>query len=84
MHTVGRRAVDITKAIAGPLNIQRRMQGQGIRFGTVVVLGCYHLDLGNLLDRLIKRRNAWRLKTVVVANQNFHETTCNLWIVGGT
>src|SRR5690349_8880709 len=72
MHAIGRRAVDITKTVGSRLHVHRRVQGQRIRFGTVVLLGRHDLDIGDGPERLVQGDDAGSLVTVVVANEDFH------------
>jgi len=72
VHAIGGRAIDIAKAIAGAVHVQRRMQGECVGLGAVVVLRGDHLDFAEVLDRLVKGDDAGRLVAVVVGKQYFH------------
>jgi hypothetical protein len=72
VHAVRRRAVDIAKAVGRAVHVERRMQGQRIGLGAVVVLGSDHLNLGNVLERFMERHDARCLVAVVVGDQDFH------------
>ena len=74
MHTVGRRSVHITEAVVGLVHIQRRVQGQRIGLGTVVVLGRDDFNLHPVegFQGIVQRHDARSLVAVVVGDQNFH------------
>ena len=72
VHTVSGRAIDVAKPVVGPVHIQRRVQGQGIGFGAVVVLWGHHFDIGHVLERVVQGHNALGPKAIVVGDQDFH------------
>ena len=51
--------------------VQRRIQCQGVGFGTVIVFGRDDFDIGNVFQRLVQGDDAGGLVAVVVRNQNF-------------
>ena len=73
VHTVSRRSVHITKAVAGLTHVQRRMQGQCVGLGTVVLLRRHNFNATQVLERFVQGHNAGGLKAVVVGNQNIHD-----------
>jgi hypothetical protein len=54
------------------VHIQRRVKGERVGLGAVVVLGRHNLDLGERRQRLRQRHDARRLVAVVVAEQDLH------------
>ena len=48
------------------------MQGQGIRFRAVVLLGCHHLHSPKVTQDFVQGHDAGRLVTIVVGDQNVH------------
>ncbi len=74
VHTIGRRTIHIPKSIGCTVHVQRRVQSQGIGFGTVIVLRGHDLHLHplNLGNGLVQGHNTRGLKSIVVRNKYFH------------
>ena len=82
VHAVGRRAIEITKAVGRRGDVQRGIERQGVRFRAVVELGRNHFHLSHVLERFVQGHNARSLVTVVVRNQYFHGRLYSARIVG--
>ena len=68
MHAVRRGSVNVPEAIGALVNIQRRMQGQRIGFGTIVVLRRNHLDVSMCFEGLIQCHDARGLIAIIITN----------------
>jgi hypothetical protein len=82
VHAIRWRASDVFETILCMPNVNRRLQGQGIGFRTVIVFGGDDLNLRDIFQGLVQGDNARRLVTIVIGNQNSHAYPGKNVIVG--
>ncbi len=72
MHAVGRRAIDVMKAVGSTPQLERTVQGQRIAGAAAVAFGGDHDNFGNLRQMLGKAGQTGRKIAIVITDQDTH------------